>query len=107
MAEIAAQASGPCCLTIVLQMIHGPLLVELCILRSAVGRSPVARQPRPGGAASGAVAARWREAYIVPSGRGRFSCGDRAAAEARTAGRNTEATSPMRPATAKAIIASP
>ena len=47
-AENAAQAS---CLTIVLQMIHGPLLVELCILRSAVGRSPVASQPRPGGAA--------------------------------------------------------
>ena len=57
---------------------------------------------------SGVVAARGREAYVVPSGRGRFSCAGRAAAGgARTAGRNTEAASPMRPTTAKAIIASP
>ena len=39
---------------------------------------------------------------------GRFSCGGRAAAGgARTAGRNSEATRPTRPTTAKAIIASP
>src|SRR5207342_1040280 len=46
-AEIAAQASGPHCLTIVSQMIHGPLLVELCILRcaSADPRLPGSQDP--------------------------------------------------------------
>ena len=51
------------------------MLVELCILRIAVGTSPVASQPRPGGAASGVIAARGREAYGVSTGPGGFCCG--------------------------------
>lgn len=84
------------------------VLVERCILRGAVGRFPGCLASETGGAASGVVATRGREAYVVSSGRGGFCCGSRVAAgEVRTAGRNTEATSPARPTTAKAIIASP
>jgi hypothetical protein len=52
------------------------MLVELSILRRAVGRSPVASQLRPV-VRQGVAAARGREAYVVPSGRGGFCCGGR------------------------------
>ncbi len=83
-------------------------LAELSIPRSAVGIPGCLVPPGPGGAGAGVVATRGREGYVVSSGRGGFCCGARAAAgEVRTAGRNTEATRPTRPTTAKAIIASP
>ena len=84
---------------------HG---AELADLGRAVGGSRLPRSRDPVVLPVVSLLPAGREAYVVSSGRGRFSCGGRAAAGgARTAGRKTEATRPTRPTTAKAIIASP